>query len=133
MEAQRREPGDEAGYAAIRRGWRYGAEEFVARMLDRLDGTCGENQTSRERVESMEQTAERIVTEGMEKAGWGAEDLARAAKGHPVKVRLARRLRRETTMTLQWVAKKLSMGAWTYVSNLLRPSAERPNSVNDKD
>ena len=35
------------------------------------------------------------------------------------KVRLARRLREETTMTLKWIAARLQMGVWTHVSNLL--------------
>jgi hypothetical protein len=35
------------------------------------------------------------------------------------KVRMARRLRRETTMTLKWIADHLNMGTWTHLSNLL--------------
>jgi hypothetical protein len=35
------------------------------------------------------------------------------------KVELARRLRKETTMSLKWIAEQLEMGSWTYVSNLL--------------
>jgi hypothetical protein len=31
----------------------------------------------------------------------------------------ARRLRQETTMSLKWIAQRLHMGSWTYVSNLL--------------
>jgi hypothetical protein len=34
-------------------------------------------------------------------------------------VRIARRLRAETMMTLKWIAGTLQMGAWTHVSNLL--------------
>ena len=40
--------------------------------------------------------------------------------GDKEKVKLARRLRAETTMTLRWIADRLRMGSWTYVSNLLR-------------
>ena len=29
-------------------------------------------------------------------------------------------LRAETTMTLRWIADRLQIGGWTYVSNLLR-------------
>ena len=29
------------------------------------------------------------------------------------------RLRRDTTMTLKWLAERLAMGSWTNVSNLL--------------
>jgi hypothetical protein len=62
-----------------------------------------------------------------------AERLERERKGHSIKVKLARKLRRETTMTLQWIAENLCMGTWTYVSNLLRPKAVPPESVKDKD
>jgi hypothetical protein len=34
-------------------------------------------------------------------------------------VKMARRLREETTMTLKWIAGELYMGARTHVSNLL--------------
>jgi hypothetical protein len=48
------------------------------------------------------------------------KELSRRAKGDKGKVRLARQLRAETTMTLGWIARRLQMGSWTYVSNLLR-------------
>jgi hypothetical protein len=32
---------------------------------------------------------------------------------------LACRIREETTMSLKWIAQRLHMGSWTYVSNLL--------------
>jgi hypothetical protein len=47
-------------------------------------------------------------------------------KGHPVKVQLARQLRQETTMSLKWIAGRLHMGAWTYVSNLLAEPPKPP-------
>jgi hypothetical protein len=39
---------------------------------------------------------------------------------------LARRLRQETTMSLKWIAERLHMGSWTYVSNLLN---EQPQTA----
>ena len=48
-------------------------------------------------------------------------------KGDKGKVRLARRLRKETTMSLKWIARELNMGSWTYVSNLL--GAKKLNPV----
>ena len=48
-------------------------------------------------------------------------------------VELARRLRRETTMTLQWIAENLHVGAWTNVSNRLRPAPPKGIGVKDKD
>jgi len=70
----------------------------------------------------MEQQAKRIVVE--ELAKWNDERRGDERKGHPVKVKMARRLRRETTMTLKWIAETLRMGTWTHVSNLLRPTRQ---------
>ncbi len=46
-------------------------------------------------------------------------------KGAPKQVRIARRLRTETPMTLNWIATELHMAAWAHVSNLL--SRQRRN------
>jgi hypothetical protein len=40
-------------------------------------------------------------------------------------VRLAALLRRDTTMSLQWIAQHLAMGSWTHVSNLLVAKKKR--------
>jgi len=123
MEKTRQEESEAAGYREIRRGWRFGGEEFVARMLDQIEETRGKKQAGREYAENMEQRAKRIVAEGLQKAGWAENRLRRERKGHPTKVRIALKLRRETTMKLQWIAETLCMGSWTYVSNLLRVGA----------
>ena len=120
MEGIRHEEGNEEELHAIRRGWRFGSEEFVAGLLDRIEGGGSEESRSRrERDESMEQRAKRIVSEGVSAAGWSLERLEVEPKSHPVKVALAGRLRRETTMSLRWIAEKLFMGTWTHASNLL--------------
>ena len=46
-------------------------------------------------------------------------------KGHKVEVAVAKRLRKETTMTLKWIAERLQMGSWTYVLNLLASEKRR--------
>jgi len=40
-------------------------------------------------------------------------------KGDQRKFAIARRLRQEATMSLKWIADRLPMGSWTYVSYLL--------------
>ena len=60
----------------------------------------------------------------MGRIGWSADDLRGRAKGHPGKLVIARRLRQETTMRLRWIAQRLEMGTWTYVSNLLNDKAD---------
>ena len=76
-----------------------------------------------ERQESGEQKAERTVMEEMKRLDWEKSDLQRRRKGDKGKVAMARRLRKETTMSLKWIAQRLQMGSWTYVSNLLREKA----------
>ena len=77
-----------------------------------------------QRQETGLQKAERIVAEEIERLGWDEDQLRARRKGHRSKVRLARRLRQETTMSLKWIAHRLQMGTWTYVSNLLNAPQE---------
>jgi hypothetical protein len=53
------------------------------------------------------------------------QDLPGLSKGNKDKVALARRLLQETTMSLKWMARRLHMGSWTYVSNLLHEKRRR--------
>ena len=59
------------------------------------------------------------MREELAKLDWTEAELGRRRKGDAGKVRIARRLRAETTMTLAWMAQRLQMGVWTHVSNLL--------------
>jgi hypothetical protein len=52
--------------------------------------------------------------------GWGEQVLHGRRKSAPQKVRIAARLRRETTMILEWVANRLCLGAPTHVASLLQ-------------
>jgi len=47
------------------------------------------------------------------------EHLQARRKGNPQKVHIAARLRRETTMSLAWIAERLHMGAPTHLACLL--------------
>jgi hypothetical protein len=47
------------------------------------------------------------------------DELRRDRNGHRMKVKLALRLRQQTTMTLQWIADRLKMGTWTHAANRL--------------
>ena len=79
----------------------------------------GEYHYAEERQESGEQKARGIVSAELKRIGWTEEDLKRGRKGDAKKVRIAQRLRADTTLTLKWIAEELQMGAWTHVSNLL--------------
>jgi|GEM_PF-6449738 len=71
-------------------------------------------------------------------AGILAERVHASTDAPPIRrsernVRLAGRLRAETTMSLQWIAEHLGMGSWPHVSNLVgaRRKQESLNSVTD--
>ena len=119
MEERRVEPND-PGVEAIRRGWFFGAQDFIARLLDRLPRSVTEHHHARERRETDEQKAEAIISARLKKLGWGKGELATRRKSDAEKVALARDLRSQTTMSLKWIARRLEMGSWTHVSNLLR-------------
>ena len=70
--------------------------------------------------ETAEAVAERNVGTEMARRGWSDNDLAHRSKGDAGKVAMARRLRKETTMTLQWIAQRLVMGSASMVSHCLR-------------
>ena len=124
MEQRRQEPNDRAA-EAIRRGWSFGPQDFISRLLDRLDQTPSEHHYSRERSQTDEQKAEGIIRAGLARIGWRNEELRKRRKSDPHKVKLARELRAQTSMSLKWIAQRLEMGSWTYVSNLLRRSQQR--------
>ena len=120
---QRRAEENTADYRELRRGWFVGREEFRQELLDAAGKHLGSNNYGSERRETDQQKAERIVLERLASLHWQESDLAARAKSDPVKVELARRLRRETTMSLKWIAQRVHMGTWTNVSNLL---SEKP-------
>jgi hypothetical protein len=103
----------------IRRGWSYGAEDFIARLMDRIPGSVSEHHQARERRETDEQKAEAIVSVRLRKLGWGRRELAARRKSDPVKVAIAREVRAQATMSLKWIARRLEMGSWTHLSNPL--------------
>ena len=118
MEEQRApEAGEDS--KSVRRGWCLGEESFRQQLLAQMDGRMGEHHYGAERQESAEGKAERLVRDGMKKAGWMEDDLLLGRKSDPVKIKLAARLRQETTMPLKWIAQRLQMGAWTHLNKRL--------------
>ena len=105
---------------AFRRGWRLGAADFAQRLTEHLGRPGQLHEEARERNETDEHRAERLVKEWMQTTGWTEGELAARAKGDAQKALLAVRLRRETPMTRTWIAQRLAMGSASYVSHLTR-------------
>ncbi len=53
------------------------------------------------------------------KRGWTEEDWAGRPKTDPVKLEIARQLRKESTMTIPWTAQRLQMGSANTLRNRL--------------
>ena len=118
LEHRRREGESPEDWAALRRGWKLGAADFVQRLAERLGRPGQQHELAREREETDVQRAERMVVEWQQSAGWGDEEWAARPKGDGQKVALARQLRQQTPMTRQWIAHRLHMGSASYVSLL---------------
>ena len=118
MELRRWEQ-DEEMWKQIRRGWCLGDDEFRDELLAAMKRSNSDYIAGDEIKESEEHKAERILKEELARLNWTARDLKATLKGDKRKVRIARRLRTETTMTLKWIAERLSMGTWTHVANRL--------------
>ena len=111
MEARRREKADGRGWAAVRRGWGLGSDEFRRQTLDGIAGRLGESHGGELWQESAENKAERIIAEELGRVGWTPEELARRPKSDPEKLALAARVR-ETTLTMKCLAARLKLGTW---------------------
>jgi putative transposase len=101
-------------------GWCVGSEEFRQQLLQQMTALPAHPYGGAEWQETAEKKARRILVEELRRCGWEAAELQHRRKGDPDKIRIARRLRAETTMTLAWIAKNLSMGAPGSLANCLR-------------
>ena len=119
MELRRAEGDDPARLKALRRGWCLGDKAFREELLAQMKERIGEHHYGEERSQTEAEHAGKIVLEGLKRLGWKEADLAARAKGDPEKLKLAVRLRAETTVTVKWIAQRLGMGAWTHLNHLL--------------
>ena len=116
---ERRHQEDGKEFKPIARGWCLGDDAFRRELMEQMDvGPSGRHYGS-EVFEALEAKAERIIREGLAKAGLSEEDLERTPKGDQRKVKLAAELRTNTTMTLDWMARRLRMGTRGYARWLL--------------
>src|ERR1043165_8085101 len=99
-----------AEFKAIVRGWCLGSEEFRKELLAQMSVKAGAEHYGREIRESALEKAQRLVAEELKRLGWKEKTLAETSKGDKDKLLIALRLRRETTMTLVWIADDCTWG-----------------------
>jgi putative transposase len=116
---ERRRAEDSNAYKPVRRGWCLGDTRFRKELLAQMGERLGPEHYGSERRETQEESAERVVAEELRRRGWTEVTLGQRAKGDGEKVKMAVRLRRETLMTVAWIAKRLQMGSVAHVNTLL--------------
>ena len=126
MEGRRSsEEGEE--FAPLLRGWCVGSEASRQELLAQMN--AGPEHFGEEVRASSEEKARRLLAVELERLGWPVADLERRRKGDSEKVRIAKLLRSQTTMTLGWIAQALHMGTQTHLAHLLywqgRPKKRR--------
>jgi REP element-mobilizing transposase RayT len=111
---------ENADWKRLRRGWCWGSKGFREELLEWIGQKQGGQHHGEELWESDEQKAERLVGEMLRAAGWTEKELRDRRKGDKRKVRMAERLREETAMSWNWIAKRLVMGHWRTAANAVR-------------
>ena len=97
------------GAVHLRRGWCLRSDQFKQRKLQEIDGEVGEHHFGELRLETAQAKAQRIVAEELKRRGWQETDFVARRKHDPAKVQIARRLRRETTLSVKQVAERLRL------------------------
>ncbi len=110
---------DPEQWKSLQRGWCVGDDAFRKELLDHLQQRHGPDHYGDDRHESAQARAQRIVREELTRLKWSEHRLTDTRKGDPFKVAIAQRLRKETTMTLTWIAQRLHMGTRKHLAHLL--------------
>jgi putative transposase len=124
MEVRRRVEGhaDEKLWSGIRRGWRFGAEDFLERLVEAgvAENANREIHEGDAVAETMEEKARSVIVEFLGKREVELEELRARRKGDLLKMELAAELRKQTAMSMGWIAKELNAGAPNSVWNAMR-------------
>ena len=124
MEARRWEAEEEEIWKKIRRGWYLGDKTFKKELLEELGEGAGSKAGGEAVRESEEARAERVVAAELKENGLSSAKFSGLRKGDKRKVRIAQRLREETTMSMRWITQRLEMGTAGYLANLLSEQKE---------
>ena len=111
---------DSGGSKALRRAWCIGSEEFRRELLEQMEGKMGRHHGGVERQQTAEQWANRLLAEELKCRGRDEAELKRRKKSDHTKAEIAQRLRRETTVSWDWIARGLLMGASDYAAHCVR-------------
>ena len=120
LEVRRQSEQDQNVEQLPTRAWCIGNDQFRQELLRQMLTLPERHYGGPEWQETAEKKAQHILSEELHKLGWDLDSLKQRRKGDPEKVKIARRLRSQTTMTLAWIAQHLNMGAPGSLANCLR-------------
>ena len=120
MEA-RRQGELEQEFKPLRRGWCLGSGQFRDEMLQYIEQQKGKWHYGKELRESALAKAERLVREECRAEAVSQEQLTGWRKGHPFKVRLALKVRTQTTVMVEC----LQMGTREHPAHLFSGAKNR--------
>ncbi len=113
---------DQDQLTAIRRGWVFGGDSFRERIIDLLENDRAPVTRKLRREETDRdhgrRQAERIITRALELLRVTDAELAARPKGDWRKRVIGHRVRRDTSVSLRWLADRLQMGTAGYVSRI---------------
>ncbi len=110
MERRRLEEMDSEALEAFRQDWCLGSDTFRKECLAKLESSVGENHPGSIRLETSVAKAERLITQELVRLDWTEEDIRLRAKSDPLKLALAAKLRRETTLSIKQISERLDLG-----------------------
>jgi REP element-mobilizing transposase RayT len=109
----------------LRQGWYWGSQSFGDKLLALLERGQGHKPASKpyrsaaERHAHDEKRAEEIVQAGLAETGLTKKDLEALPGSDARKAEIARRIKKETTVPLGWIAQRLKMRSAANVSQIL--------------
>jgi hypothetical protein len=110
MERRRLEEMGSESLESFRKDWCLGSETFRKECLEKTEDKLSDNHPGRARLETAVAKAERLIAQELVRINWTNEDLSSRAKSDPLKLALAARLRRETTLSIRQIADRLKLG-----------------------
>jgi len=117
----------------LRHGWFWGSQAFAERLLKVVATGAPERSRSThyrntpEQQAHDEKTAEEIVRNEMQAENLEEAELQRLPGSEPRKVRIARAVRQQTTVSLAWIAARLRMRSAGNVCQCLRRETLSPS------
>ena len=110
-----------------------GSAAFKREMLRRMEGGLGDHHSGQLHLASAAAKAERIVAEELKRQGWQEADLMTRRKNDPVKLDLAARLRRETTLSIKAIAARVHLGTSKSANAKLHQHLRRSRAAGSED